>query len=169
MDQVYIIIILLGPWSLVYEILFKNKKTRHTIIIETHEKHKAILIDNLDQGGIYVVGLVEITDANGCTKALTKSDDVVIEVLSNRPTVTFHNTKPIYILENGRTSLPLHISGRGPFRLNYINDDHPEKVMTSNIYNQNSLEVGEGKYTLVQFEDSICFGMIGSFSTVQGN
>jgi nucleoporin POM152 len=157
-----------GPWNLVYEVSSKDKTSRYTIPVDVNEKSARISMNDLKNGGrTYTIALVEITDANGCTNALTDAKDVVIEVLASRPSVSFQTSKqPIYILEGGRASLGLYLSGRGPFQLEYVNTAENERVMSAFINTGTSLEVGAGEYELLGFRDSVCTGTVGAVKKV---
>lgn len=156
-----------GPWALMYEILFKNKAKREVIKIPASDKKAKIFIDDLQEGGIYVVELVQIIDANGCIRTL-QTGDIIIEVLSSRPSVSFQSIKPIYILEGGKASLGLYLSGRGPFQLEYINTANPQGRLKSLITAGSNLQVGVGEYQLVGFGDSVCSGLVGTSDTIKG-
>lgn len=108
-----------GPWSLTYEIMHDQYKKQYSmrdivnsmITIDTPPLLKSGLhVFSLTGMNIMVTSL-EITDSNGCSKLLD-SQDLSIEVLSHRPTVSFASEKNIMFLENSSASLPLSVSAR---------------------------------------------------------
>jgi nucleoporin POM152 len=54
---------------------------------------------------------IEITDANGCGWSLD-TPDVTIEVLAQRPSVSFNCPRSLSMLEGGQSLLPLTLTGR---------------------------------------------------------
>lgn len=145
--------------------------TKKTIeILSDRSAMTKITVDNLNQGGVYLIELIEITDNNGCTKSLSNTRAVVVEVFSNLPTVSFHSSKPVYVLEGGKTFAGLYIYGRGPFELEYSNRDHPEFVYKTIInVGDVGLTLEAGRYELLKFKDSLCAGYIGEASEIEGD
>eukprot|EP00842_Homolaphlyctis_polyrhiza_P005333 jgi/Hompol1/5800/HPOL_004713-RA len=143
-----------GPWSLVYFVVHNENRTKFKQTIELGRSVVTLNIGNLDNPGIYLVDLAEITDVNGCTEVIGSSG-VTIEVLPQRPTVNFQTTKPVHVIEGGRASLPISVTGKGPFEITYrgANSD----IQTSR--NGRDLEIfGAGTFELLGIKDAFCQG-----------
>jgi nucleoporin POM152 len=99
----------LGPWNIKYQISHTSKTSQFSkqIIGDSFD----IDFEDFEDGGLYTIDLLEIQDVNGCSRKLD-SNPYVVEVLVNRPTISFQSLKPIYILEGGKTLLPISLSGR---------------------------------------------------------
>ncbi len=147
-----------GPWSVVYEVVQAKKATRHSVEVDSVSRGFPIVIDNLDQAGIYTIDLVEIMDGNGCNVRLS-TDQVAIEVLQSRPSVSFSSSKPVLVLEGGRAALPISLSGRGPFE---VEVKHADKINRFAVHGSSRfIDVfGDGAYELVGVSDSICQGSV---------
>lgn len=102
---------------------------------------------------------LEIKDGNGCNLRLS-TEPVLIEVLQNRPTISFSATKPIWILEGGQAHLPISLSGRGPFDvgIKLANGQQQEIVLGGST--RSILVAGKGDFELVSVSDSVCKGWI---------
>ena len=94
-----------------------------------NENLAIVKTDPLNESGTYVVSLIgvfffersyqfmsnyndtEVVDSNGCSQPLDLMD-LSIEVLANRPTISFFYDRPTYVVEGSVAELPLVFSGR---------------------------------------------------------
>ncbi|KAI8911122.1 hypothetical protein EDD86DRAFT_204447 [Gorgonomyces haynaldii] len=154
-----------GPWRIVYEIVNGSRGKKYTKDVLAHETSVNVQIET-ERGGIYIVDLVEITDGNGCTRQLD-SQDVTIEVLGSRPSVSFQSLKPLAALENGKAQSLLFLNGRAPFELGYINQQAPQQIIYKQFHSSSgSIDLPIGDYELVSFKDSVCQGRVGKQNKV---
>ena len=107
------------PLSVTYEIIFETTKQR--FVRENVEGQFIIKTPPLEQAGSFVIDLIDVTDANGCSKVLD-TQDITIEILAQRPSVSFACTKPIYFLEGTKARIPLSITGTGPIEISYVHE-----------------------------------------------
>nr|KAJ3421320.1 hypothetical protein HK105_003902 [Polyrhizophydium stewartii] len=143
-----------GPWVLVYYVVHNDQRLRSTKTIPLGETMTEIVVEKLDAPGTYLVDLVEITDGNGCTETLG-SKGLTIEVLPQRPTVNFKTSKPVYIVEGKRASLPISVTGRGPFEITYRGANSDVQISR----NGRDLEIfGSGMFELLGVRDAYCTG-----------
>jgi nucleoporin POM152 len=149
-----------GPWEVVYEITHGLKSKKFVRKVSEKESRFEFSVDDLEISGIYTVDLVEIKDGNGCSLKLS-SDVVKIEVLPARPSISFQSVKNIYTLEGGKAMLPVSLSGRGPFEIQYRNMETQQTFTTHVQGSTRSFEVqGPGIYELISIKDSFCVGNV---------
>ncbi|KAJ3333965.1 hypothetical protein HDU76_000097 [Blyttiomyces sp. JEL0837] len=160
--QLEILLSGIGPWTVSYEIMLESVKQKY---VETGITESKLVIETppLEVPGTYVVDLISVTDANGCSGKLDKSD-VIIEVLAQRPTAQFTCSRPLMILEGGSGTLPVSFSGRQPFVINYVKQGDESQVETATFFKDNDkLKVNRpGVYEIVDFKDGICGGIVKS-------
>ncbi|KAJ2997072.1 hypothetical protein HDV02_005886 [Globomyces sp. JEL0801] len=156
-----------GPWVVSYEITMESTIDRVSHKVDAAEKGFTIPIKNLSKGGIYSVILTEIKDGNGCFKKLD-TDPVNIEVVSNRPSISFQSLKTIYALEDSKSLLPISLSGRGPFSATFKHIE-TDKVYTRSIpMNSRSIDVfGSGTFELLSIHDKVCEGHVEGISSIE--
>jgi hypothetical protein len=101
-------------------------------LTNVNENLAVVKTDPLNESGTYVVSLIgvffcaalersyqfmsnyndtEVVDSNGCSQPLDLMD-LSIEVLANRPTISFFYDRPTYVVEGSVAELPLVFSGR---------------------------------------------------------
>ncbi|KAI8622475.1 hypothetical protein BC830DRAFT_1162930 [Chytriomyces sp. MP71] len=149
-----------GPWRLTYEIIFENRKDRFSVTAEGDESgHIDIITPEFDEAGVYVVDLIEITDANGCSWLL-ETPDVSIEVLAQRPSAAFNCLRPVHMLEGDSALLPVSLSGRQPFNIKYINSEIPSIVHElRDVTERDTIRVRDsGTYQIIEVSDMVCSG-----------
>jgi nucleoporin POM152 len=91
----------------------------------------------------------------------------MIEVLPTRPSISFSSDKPVYILDNGVASLPISLSGRGPFDIGVMYADGKERKLRLPGSARFIDFPGVGIHKLVSISDSICEGQVEGVSQVQ--
>ncbi|KAJ3413508.1 hypothetical protein HDV05_007891 [Chytridiales sp. JEL 0842] len=151
-----------GPWTITYEIIFESTKTQY-VLDNVVENSFDISVPPLELPGTYVVGLINITDANGCSWPV-ESNDVNIEVLAIRPIAYFTCPKTVPLLEGSASYLPLSLSGKPPFSIKYFKHGNPSNLLeVSNIADKDKLTVFEpGTYEIAEFHDAYCAGIVGT-------
>ncbi|KAH6600154.1 hypothetical protein BASA50_002546 [Batrachochytrium salamandrivorans] len=143
-----------GPWTLVYFVVHNSQRTRYSVPVSLEKPNISITIDSLHTAGLYLIDLTEITDVNGCKETIGLSG-VSIDVLAQRPTVNFQTTKPVHVIEGSRASLPISVSGKGPFEITYRGAD--SAIQTTR--NGRDLEIfGAGVFELLSIRDAFCQG-----------
>lgn len=148
-----------GPWKLEYEKVFSGKSERFNITIGPHDKIARFSIEMLKTSGIYLIGLVQITDVNGCVRLL-ETPDASIQVLASRPSASFQKEQPEYVLEGTRTRVGLYLTGRAPFLVEY-RDVSKNIPFRSTLYTGGTIDLSSGSYELTSVQDSVCIGSIG--------
>ncbi|KAI9345301.1 hypothetical protein BDR26DRAFT_856705 [Obelidium mucronatum] len=134
-----------GPWRLTYEIIFENKKERITMDAAPKSGNNIeIVTPKFAAAGSYVVDLIEITDANGCSWLL-ETPDVSIEVLAQRPSASFSCPKTLHIQ---------------PFNIKYVNKKNPERILElRNVNERDTIRVNSpGLYEVLEVSDTFCAG-----------
>ncbi|XJO73441.1 hypothetical protein BDV3_004424 [Batrachochytrium dendrobatidis] len=143
-----------GPWTVIYFVVHNNQRTEYSLQVPLEDASTHFTVDSLHSAGLYLVDIAEITDVNGCKENVGLSG-ITIEVLAQRPTVNFQTTKPVYIVEDGRASLPISVSGKGPYEITYRGAD--SSIQTTR--NGRDLEIfGTGTFELLSIRDSVCQG-----------
>ncbi|KAI9091783.1 hypothetical protein DFS34DRAFT_697416 [Phlyctochytrium arcticum] len=148
------------PWNLAYD-LIRGSEKEHFSTGNITNKDLTIETPKLSQSGTYFVDLTEITDGNGCKSAvLTKP--IPVEILPQRPSVSFQCPKPIRMLQGSTASLAVSVAGRGDYSLHYRLLDEPTKVHHVRGRDDiTSIEVSRaGTYELVDLSDAFCSGRV---------
>jgi hypothetical protein len=156
-----------GPWELVYDVQNGRKTMQNKIQVEASKPIVELPLEKFTRSGTYTVDLVEVRDANGCSTKLNTSP-VTIEVLPNRPSVSFQSVKSVYILEGQNARIPITASGRGPFQIGYRNLAISQDILWLEApKSARYLDVnGSGTYQLASFGDSVCEGIADTTSQV---
>ncbi|KAL9555078.1 hypothetical protein MBANPS3_002531 [Mucor bainieri] len=117
-----------------------------------------------DVSGEHVVSLVNITDANGCTKEL-EARDYTVDVRRDRPTASFltdnEPVRTVQVTEGASVRLPLGLTGEGPWTVSYFNVERGQRSLVTRRFDNANAEVevrDVGHYELLQVDDAICKG-----------
>ncbi|KAF8913149.1 hypothetical protein CPB84DRAFT_1760464 [Gymnopilus junonius] len=166
-ESVQLLVALRGtpPWSLEIQtigpnstqtILFSNiTDPKWTITVPIPEELRTA-------SGSFEVDLLSVEDASKCKRPVSVPG-VEVKVKRTVPTVRFYG-KPeerrTTVTENERTSLPLRLTGDGPWRIKYKRASGA--ILTTTVHDQNSnLQVTEkGTYELLEVGDSQCPGIV---------
>jgi nucleoporin POM152 len=156
-----------APLTLTYEIL-SERSARNEYTIENIEGGDISITTPVLAGGMHSVGLVSISDARGCVTPL-QSNYVELEVRRQRPSAAFAPVNAqelrVSVIVGSRASLPLHLSGEGPWMVTYrhTRPDGTELQDTVAVHQANggAIEVSNvGKYWLVDVRDAHCQGEV---------
>jgi nucleoporin POM152 len=150
-----------APFKLEYELVHKGKRTKHAVDVDGSEYR--IQTKELKSGGEYTVALVSVTDKTEC-KILLKDAEAKVNVRHERPKAYFghiEGKQSVMALEGRKVDLPLRLTGAGPWKLEYKNQD-TQQIQKVEVRDANSiLSVGEdGTYELISVRDSVCPGFI---------
>lgn len=117
-----------------------------------------------DVAGQHVVSLVNITDANGCTKEL-EARDYTVDVRRDRPTAFFltdnEPVRTVEVTEGSSVTLPLGLTGEGPWTVSYYNVELGERSLVTRRFDNANAEIevkNTGHYELLRVDDAICKG-----------
>ncbi|KAJ3290280.1 hypothetical protein HK104_006880 [Borealophlyctis nickersoniae] len=147
-----------GPWRLTYEIMGEGKKRRFSVNID--KPVFSIKTPPFEIAGTYIVDLIEITDANGCSRIL-QSPEVHIDIVSTRPSVHFICPKPVLFLDGSVARIPLSVSGSGNFEVQYKKRGTDKIHTIRETRKIGGIEVSEpGTYEIVSVRDTHCPGNI---------
>ncbi|KAI0094325.1 hypothetical protein BDY19DRAFT_1079787 [Irpex rosettiformis] len=156
-----------GPWNVDLQVVgprgseivrvggLKNQRERIQVAIPP-------IIDK--NGGSFEIDLVGVEDAYGCKRPVSVPG-VVVNVRRVKPTAKFYGAqgkRKVTILEGEQATLPLRLTGDGPWRLKYRRAEAPHQVFTATLNNPNDeLRVSEkGSYEITEISDSQCPGAI---------
>ncbi|KAF7307041.1 hypothetical protein MIND_00497200 [Mycena indigotica] len=151
-----------GPWKLEARVVSSAGSETHQFVdIKTARKTLQIPIPTrIDQhGGSFDVDLVSVEDVYECRRPISVQA-VSVTVRRVKPTAKFYGDSVI-ILEHERASLPLRLTGEGPWRLKYRKDGS-ETVQSALLHSPNDqLQVTEdGLYRIVDVSDAQCPGSV---------
>ncbi|KAF9015661.1 hypothetical protein BDQ17DRAFT_1386352 [Cyathus striatus] len=149
-----------GPWNLELQII--GPENAETLLVEGIEMHKKRLQVPIPEplkrnGGNFEINLVSVEDMYKCKRPIC--------VKSVRPTAMFYGTpeeRHITVNEHERASLPLRLTGDGPWHLKYVRVGAEDKPITVVLTNPNDyLIVNEkGIYEIISIADSQCTGSV---------
>ncbi|GBE77622.1 hypothetical protein SCP_0105020 [Sparassis crispa] len=115
-------------------------------------------------GGMFEIDLVSVEDAYGCKRALSVPG-VAVNVRRIQSTAKFYGAadkRHVTILDNEQASLPLRLTGDGPWHLKYRRAEAPEQVYSASVSSPNGdLRVfDKGHYEILEVADSQCPGAV---------
>ncbi|KAF7320467.1 hypothetical protein MKEN_00831600 [Mycena kentingensis (nom. inval.)] len=151
-----------GPWKLEARVVSQTgSETRHFTDIKTAKKTLQIPIPGkIDRdGGSFDIDLVSVEDVYECRRPVSVPA-VSVTVRRVQPTAKFYG-ESVTVLEQERASLPLRLTGDGPWRVKYRKDgsDHVQTVMLHSANDQ--LQVTDaGLYRILEVSDAQCPGTV---------
>ncbi|ESK90932.1 nucleoporin [Moniliophthora roreri MCA 2997] len=157
-----------GPWNLELQVVGpKNSETIKLSDINSPRKTLQIPIPSHinQEGGSFDIDLVSVEDKYGCKRSLSVPG-ISVKVRRLKPTVKFYDAKGkrhLTVIENKRASLPLRLTGEGPWRVKYrhVGKDG-QRIASASLTTPNDfLHVTEsGEYELLEIFDSQCPGNV---------
>ncbi|GLB35866.1 putative nucleoporin pom152 [Lyophyllum shimeji] len=155
-----------GPWNLEMQVVSpRGSETFEIQGIETARKTIKIPIPKglESDGGTFEINIVSIEDAYKCKRPVSVPG-ISVDVRAVKPTAKFYvsgNKRHVTVLENEPASLPLRLTGDGPWRIKYRQQED-SKVMTRTLTNPNDnlIVTQKGLYELVEVADAHCPGAI---------
>lgn len=163
-EEVEVDVALLGepPFTLEWEIIHEGKRrTQRAAGIE--KPSFKIRTDPLARGGEYTVALTSVQDRRNCRNFL--QEETKISVRRQRPRAWFgqlESKRAAKVIESAKVSLPVRLTGEGPWKVFYRNVDDPDKVLQQTLKNDNDiLHVSQkGVFELVDVYDNQCHGVV---------
>ncbi|KAJ7161436.1 hypothetical protein C8R43DRAFT_1095699 [Mycena crocata] len=151
-----------GPWNLeVRTISPTGSETLQIRDIKTSKKTLQIPIpENIERdGGTFEIDLVSIEDVYECKRPVSVPG-ISVNVRRVKPTAKFYGDS-ITVLEQERASLPLRLTGDGPWKVKYRRDGS-EAVQSAVLSTSNDhLHVTDaGVYQILDVTDSQCPGFV---------
>ncbi|KAI0699371.1 hypothetical protein C8T65DRAFT_581174 [Cerioporus squamosus] len=155
-----------APWNVEVQIVGpKGSETISFRDIKTAKKTLSLPIPKaIDKdGGSFEVELVSVEDAYGCKRTLSVPG-IAVNVRRILPTVKFYgkpDQRRVTVLDHEQAVLPLRLTGEGPWRVKYRNQQ-TERVQTAKLKSPNDeLRVNaKGTYELLEVSDSQCPGTV---------
>lgn len=150
-----------GPWDLVYEIIHAGKRQKFEKKGLTEAMYM-LETPILSKGGTYTIALVSIQDSNGCRTPLEETD-TTIEVRRERPSAGFYTIdekRQVTIVEQSSVSLPLRLTGDGPWTVSYKDSEERQQQITTHDPNAKLSITSPGVYQLLSIHDAYCPGMV---------
>ncbi|KAI0001714.1 hypothetical protein BJV77DRAFT_1075828 [Russula vinacea] len=146
----------IGPWNLSLQLVGPRKSEIISFSgIDTARRRLQVGVpkDVNKEGGSFDINIVSIEDSSGCKRTLS-TPGVTVNVKKIKPTAKFYGKgqRRVITLENERASLPLRLTGDGPWRIKYRNLERPEQGRTARLE--------KGFYEILEVSDSQCPGMV---------
>ena len=155
------------PFALEYELVHGGKRKKESIT-DIDTDHMPITTDPLFEGGQYTLVLASVQDKSGCKVSL--NEGLNFTVRHQRPKASFGQLDgkfKVMALEGSQVSLPLRLTGRSPWLVQYRNKDDPSgKIVQQDLYSANDhIRVQQrGTYELIEVSDDQCPGTVDSNS-----
>ncbi|KAH9835872.1 uncharacterized protein C8Q71DRAFT_100734 [Rhodofomes roseus] len=158
-----------GPWTLEAQIvgLKGSEIVRVPNISKSRYTLNLPIPKDVDRdGGSFEIDLVSVEDSYGCKRSLSVPG-IAVNVRRVKPTARFYgkvDDRHITTLDNEQASLPLRLTGDGPWRVKYRHVDRPDRPLSATVSSPNGeLHVSDkGVYELVEISDSQCPGSVVS-------
>ncbi|MBW0477738.1 hypothetical protein O181_017453 [Austropuccinia psidii MF-1] len=151
------------PYTVAYQILGEAPQVVHGILSTHTTLDINIPKRYIKKGGNFIVSLISITDGNGCMRNLTVPD-LNIEIHRTKPTLKFYgtdNSRKLFAREGDFVSLPMRLTGNGPWTIKYSLNNSDEIVEQVVHGSNDELMVNKaGKYTLQAVHDRYCPGAV---------
>lgn len=113
-----------SPWKLDYEVVSGGKRKKFSVQSDTSKY--TIVTPPFSVGGQHSLILTNVQDRSGCPQSIR--EEMTIEVRHERPRAAFgeiNSRREIVALEGKPIKLPLRLNGKGPWKLEIINQDLP--------------------------------------------
>ncbi|KAJ7070896.1 hypothetical protein C8F01DRAFT_1206549 [Mycena amicta] len=151
-----------GPWKLEARVVSPTGSETHPFVdIKTARTTLQIPIPaRVDRdGGAFDVDLVSVEDVYECRRPVSVPA-ISVTVRRVKPTAKFYG-ESVTVLEQERASLPLRLTGEGPWRLKYRKEGS-DNVQSTMLHSANDqLQVTEdGLYHIVDVSDAQCAGFV---------
>lgn len=156
-----------GPWNLEVQVVGPRSSENIEIQgIDTPQKTLEIPVPkSVDtNGGTFEINIVSVEDAYKCKRPISVPG-IFVNVRRIKPTARFYGSETkrhTTVLEEGTASLPLRLTGDGPWHITYRlvgdgNKTHTKTLVSPNDY----LHVTQkGVYEIIDIADSQCSGSV---------
>jgi nucleoporin POM152 len=151
------------PFTLEYELIHDGKRKKYKATNIDSDVFK-IHTDPLIKGGEYSLALTSVQDNSGCNIFL--NSEVKFTVRRQRPKVSFGQLEGKFKtieVEGRRVELPLRLTGRPPWIVNYRNlNDTSGKIVENTARSTNDIIRVEqrGTYEILDVSDDQCPGTV---------
>jgi nucleoporin POM152 len=151
-----------GPWTLEYEVVHNGKRSKYRIE-DIQDPSHTIYVNELNDGGEYIVALISVQDKTRCKVLL--SEEAKINVRQQLPKAAFAPIDGRYMvttLEGKKVSLPLRLTGQPPWSVEYRRKDEVAPVLSARLDSNNAmLDVREsGSFEILNIHDAACRGIV---------
>lgn len=155
-----------GPWNVEFQIIGpKGSDSFHISGVENSRQRVQIPIpeDLQKTSGTFEINLISAEDSY-CKRPVNVSG-IVVHVKRTWPTAQFYGKieqRHVTITEGEKASLPLRLTGDGPWRLRYRLKSDEKKTFRATLYSANdNLRVADkGTYEIIGIDDALCPGSI---------
>ncbi|KAI0784950.1 hypothetical protein C8Q75DRAFT_809502 [Abortiporus biennis] len=156
-----------GPWNLDVQVVGpKGSEIIHVKNITTPKKTIQVPIPSIidRDGGSFEIDLVSVEDSYGCKRPVTVTG-IAVNVRRIKPTAKFYGSqdrRQVTILEGDHASLPLRLTGDGPWRVKYRLLQDPTKIhsIVATSANEELRVEQEGTYEILNISDLQCPGTV---------
>ncbi|KAG8796919.1 hypothetical protein FRC17_007911, partial [Serendipita sp. 399] len=156
-----------APWNLELQVVGPGgTETIQEAAIKTDQHSVKIkLPKDVDRdGGMLLVDLISVEDANGCKRPLAVPG-VSVKVRRVKPTAKFYakdGVRKVQVLYGEQAHLPLRLTGDGPWVVSWRYNSRAERVRRQRFTSPNDvLSVTEaGVYELLEVRDEQCPGTV---------
>ncbi|KAF5352715.1 hypothetical protein D9756_005934 [Leucocoprinus leucothites] len=157
-----------GPWNIEFQIIGpKNTENFRVAGIKSPRQRVQVPIpkDIQKTGGAFEINLISAEDSY-CKRPVSVTG-IIVDVKRTWPTAQFYGTpeqRHVTITEGEQASLPLRLTGEGPWRLRYRLKGDEEKILRANLHspNDNLRVTYKGTYEIIGIDDTLCPGSIVS-------
>ncbi|KAI9512489.1 hypothetical protein F5148DRAFT_1162138 [Russula earlei] len=157
----------IGPWNLNLQVVGpQNSEIVSYSGIDTSRRRLQVSVpkDVNREGGSFEINIVSVEDSSGCKRTLSVPG-VAVNVKKVKPTAKFYGRegqRRVVTIENEQASLPMRLTGDGPWRIKYRILERPEPTRSALLESPNDyLRVTEkGRYEMLEVSDSQCPGTV---------
>ncbi|KAI0023491.1 hypothetical protein F4780DRAFT_729991 [Xylariomycetidae sp. FL0641] len=151
-----------GPFTLEWELVHGGKRRTEKVTDITTDVF-TIETAPLSSGGEYTLALKSIQDQSGCRIDLKEEQKVSVRL--QKPRAGFgllENKRSTTVVEGAHVNLPLRLTGDGPWRVTYRNNDGSGETLTRVARSNNDfIEARErGTYEILDVMDNLCPGTV---------
>ncbi|KAI0308121.1 hypothetical protein B0F90DRAFT_1807411 [Multifurca ochricompacta] len=156
-----------GPWNLNLQLVGPQKSEIVSFSgIDTARRRLQVAFpkDVNKEGGSFEINIISVEDSSGCKRTLS-IPGVTVNVKKVKPTARFYGKegqRRVVTLDNEEASLPLRLTGDGPWGIKYHILERAEQIHFARLESPNGhLRVKDkGLYEILEVSDSQCPGTV---------